>query len=194
MAEENTSGWNKLKNWFKAEEEPGRDLVIKNCYFKSQAEVAGETLVLNGAGLRSIEGEEIYSVGLYLPTKTTRADTAKALLGARRVTLYILKDLVPADFSPSLRNGIQMNTNETSQEFIKEEQAQIEELMERIGSFAAGDKVDIDWLPRKGTSVKVNGKVVKDRIRGKAIYDAIMFIWLGNHALEASLKDSLLHV
>ncbi len=184
MAEENTSGWNKLKNWFKAEEEPGRDLVIKNCYFKSQAEVAGETLVLNGAGLRSIEGEEIYSVGLYLPTKTTRADTAKALLGARRVTLYI----------PSLRNGIQMNTNETSQEFIKEEQAQIEELMERIGSFAAGDKVDIDWLPRKGTSVKVNGKVVKDRIRGKAIYDAIMFIWLGNHALEASLKDSLLHV
>ncbi len=35
-------------------------------------------------------------------------------------------------------------------EFIKEEQAQIEELMERIGSFAAGDKVDIDWLPRKG--------------------------------------------
>ena len=52
---------------------------------------------------------------------------------------------------------------------LKEEQAQIEELMERIGSFAAGDKVDIDWLPRKGTSVKVNGKVVKDRIRGKAI-------------------------
>ena len=87
-----------------------------------------------------------------------------------------------------------MNTNETSQEFIKEEQAQIEDLMERIGSFTAGDKVDIDWLPRKGTSVKVNGKVVKDGIRGKAIYDAIMFIWLGNHALEASLKDSLLHV
>ena len=194
MSEENISGWEKLKSWFKAEEEPRSDIVIRNCTFKSQVKVAEETLLLNGAGLRSHNGEEIYAVGLYLPLKTSRADTAKALLGARRVTLFILQDLIPADYIQSLRNGIQQNTNETSQEFIKEEQAQIEDLMKRIGSFSAGDKVDVDWIPRRGTSIKINGKVVKDRIRGKAIYDAIMLIWLGNHSLEASLRDSLLHV
>lgn len=194
MAVENISSWGKLKNWFKVEEEPGNDLVIRDCKFKSQVEVADEALLLNGAGLRSIKGEEIYAVGLYLPRKTSRADTAKALLGARRVTLFILKDLIPADFIPSLRNGIQLNTNETSQEFIKEEQAQIEEVMERIGSFKSGDKVDIDWIPRKGTSITINGQLIKENIRGKAIYDAIMSIWLGKQSLEASLRNSLLHV
>lgn len=194
MSLENISGWDKLKKWLSVEPDEVQDLSISGFNFRGTSKVDGEELILNGAGVRSVGGKEVYAVGLYLPQKTSRADTAKAMLGGRRLRLFILETLLASDYIESLRKGIRLNTNETSQEFIKKEQEEIESIMVKLGTLDKGDKVDIDWIPKKGTSIYINDVLIKEKVRGKAIYDAILSIWLGKEALEPPLKDSLLRI
>ncbi len=135
----------------------------------------------------------LYAAGLYLPQLTQRADTAEALLGARRVELYILSDLHQVDYVDSLRDGIVRNTNETSQVFIKEEREAVEKVM-IDNPLNKGDVIDFDWVPKVGSFIYRNGKDISGKIRGKALYDAVLSIWLGSESLEEDLRRSLLRV
>ena len=49
-----------------------------------------------------------------------------------------------------------------------------------------------DWLPSRGTFVYYNGQLMGNPVRGKALYDAVLSIWLGDHALEEGLREGLL--
>ncbi len=187
-----TSWYTELKNWFKVTEQCNSPIRIAGHTFPEKAEVQGNSLVLNGAGLRSIKNNPVYAAALYLPELTQRADTASALLGARRFELCILIDAVPAEYIGSLRDGIARNVNATSQDFIKEELLQVEEVM-RNNNVSKGDVIDIDWIPGVGSIISCNGKVISPVIRGKALYDAVLSIWLGTDSLEDELRKSLLH-
>ena len=59
--------------------------------FAENIKVGQNALVLNGTGVRTQSNQPIYAVALYLPAKTHRQDTSRALLGARRVQIVILK-------------------------------------------------------------------------------------------------------
>ncbi len=181
-----------MKNWFKVPEEKHSPIDVSGHRFEPEAIVQGAPLVLNGAGLRCKDGQPVYAAGLYLPEIAHREDTAKALLGARRVQLCILTDLKPSDYIDSMRDAITKNTNVTSREFIREEQKQLEEVMIRNSPMYKGDVVNFDWLPGIGATVTKNGKRISDLIRGKALYDAVLSIWLGSESLEEDLKRALL--
>jgi len=62
----------------------------------------------------------------------------------------------------------------------------------RLGSIETGDVVDVDWLPSRGTFVFYNGQLMGNPVRGKALYDAVLSIWLGNNSLEEKLREGLL--
>lgn len=160
--------------------------------FEEKIKVGQHQLILNGTGVRTQNGTPIYALGLYLPMKTHREDTSRAMLGARRCEIAILADLNAADFIFSMREAIKENNNETSQEFIQNELLQIEEFMQELAGLIPGDTVDVDWVPARGTFVYYNGQLVGNPVRGKALYDAVLSIWLGKHALENELKNGLL--
>lgn len=48
----------------------------------------------------------------------------------------------------------------------------------------------IGSLPRD--IVYYNGQLMGNPVRGKALYDAVLSIWLGDHALEEGLREGLL--
>lgn len=162
--------------------------------FEEDIKVGQNSLVLNGTGVRKQNGEEIYALGLYLPNKAHREDTSRALLGARRVRIVVLKPLNAAAFINSLREGIAENNDKTYQEFISKELLQIEEFMNDLTNLEKNDVVDVDWLPSRGTFVYYNGQLMGNPVRGKALYDAVLSIWLGKNALDKELREGLLDI
>ncbi|MCD8339168.1 MAG: chalcone isomerase family protein [Burkholderiales bacterium] len=193
MSKQHKSSWyTELKNWCKPPEPACAPIEIEGHVFPATATVGDETLMLNGAGIRSVNSKPLYAAALYLPQLTQRADTAEALLGARRVVLYILRDVRPSDYVDSLRDGIIRNTNETSQAFIQEERHEVEKVMMENSPLYKGDVIDYDWIPGVGSFIYRNGKKISGKIRGKAIYDAVLSIWLGSESIEEDLRKSLL--
>ena len=167
---------------------------VEGYEFAGRVKLGRHPLVLNGAGVRTIGDKKIYALGLYLPEKTQREDTARALLGARRAEIVILSPLDASKFIDSLHAGISENTNETSRDFISNELSQIEEFMKDLSNLKPGDVVDVDWIPSRGTFVYYNRQLMGNPVRGKAVYDAVLSIWLGRNALESELRDELLDI
>ena len=113
-------------------------------------------------------------------------------MGARRVQIVILKPLNAEDFISSMREATAGNNDETYQNFIENELLQIEEFMKDLTNLETGDVVDVDWLPSRGTFVFYNGQLMGNPVRGKALYDAVLSIWLGDNSLEEKLREGLL--
>ena len=88
-----------------------------------------------------------------------------------------------------MREAIAENNDETYQNFIENELLQIEEFMKDLTNLETGDVVDVDWLPSRGTFVFYNGQLMGNPVRGKALYDAVLSIWLGDNSLEEKLHD-----
>ena len=82
-----------------------------------------------------------------------------------------------------------VNENKTQLLFDSPE---IEEFMKDLTNLETGDVVDVDWLPSRGTFVFYNGQLMGNPVRGKALYDAVLSIWLGNNSLEEKLREGLL--
>jgi len=55
----------------------------------------------------------------------------------------------------------------------------------------AGDIVLLDYVPGKGTAVKING-VEKGIVEGEDFNKALLDIWLGEEPADDGLKDAML--
>lgn len=64
--------------------------------FAENIKVGQNALVLNGTGVRTQSDKPIYAVALYLPAKTHRQDTSRALLGRSKSSNC---------YSPTLERG-----------------------------------------------------------------------------------------
>ena len=112
----------------------GQPLKIESITYEPQANVNGEQLLLNGAGLRTKIFFKVYTAGLYLKAPARR------------------------------------NTEVMAQNII-----------------------DFDYSPDKGTTVHLNDKPVGEPIGGgRALYNAVLAIWLGDNAIDDGLKKKLL--
>lgn len=185
--------YREFKEWLKPEEFLAvQDKEVGGHLFRGLIKFGNNPLVLNGEGIRYLNDKPLYAVGLYLPAFTQRADTAKALIGARRTEIVILQPLNAGEFIDSLHQGILNNVNETAREFIREELLQLDKVMDELVDMIPGDQVDFDWIPNKGTFITYNEEVLGNPIRGKALYDAVLSIWLGQNPLDEQLKKELL--
>lgn len=194
MSSQAQKNWyREIKNWFKTpEDEIPQDIEVAGHLYKGLIKVGSAPLVLNGAGVRTIDGKPIYAVGLYLPHYANRSDTVNALIGPRRIELVILEPLDASGFVESLRTGIHDNTNETAREFIRNELCELEEVMSELTNMSPYDQVEFDWIPKKGTFITYNDEVLGTPIPGKALNDAVVNIWIGDKTLDAPLRDALL--
>lgn len=154
-----------------------------------QASVAGETLVLNGAGIRKKFFIKVYVGGLYLPEKTDDAKQAITMPGGRRVTMQFIYDEVEAE---KLVNGWEegFSSNETAQSL-----AGLRTRLDRFNGFfdtmRSGDQVIFDYAPGSGMEVIVKG-ISKGTIEGEDFMQALLRVWLGDRPADKGLKSGML--
>lgn len=162
---------------------------ISGLTLTEQLQLAGQTLTLNGAGIRSKFVFDIYIGALYLKLTTNDPQQAINMPGPKRVLMHFLYDEVEKQkLTDGWTEGFENNL--TQQEFLK--------LKPRLDNFNSlfvtvkkGDEILLDYEPDKGTSVIIN-KQLTGTIKGEDFNRALLKIWLGDEPADSDLKSAML--
>ena len=87
--------------------------------FEPTVALGGQTLNLNGVGLRKRAIFKVYVAGLYAGQKSTNAAAIVNDKGARRVSLRMLRDVDAQSFIDSFNEGLKNNTPEAQLNAMK---------------------------------------------------------------------------
>lgn len=146
-------------------------------------ERAGVVYSLTGCGLREFFFNDIYLLGMYLPTTSSgisdlvRADTGK---------IFLLEVLYDGNMPEDLPNL----WREPLAEQISAEMLKI--LQEYYDAVKYGDRVQFAYLPSLGEEVRINDvPVIRDQDR--ELLPALIDLWLGDDPVSGNLKRLLLN-
>lgn len=139
-----------------------------------KAEVGGQTLALNGLGLRTKFFIKVYVGGLYLPQKEKAAAKVMSQDVPRRMVMHFLYSVSKSQMADAWEEGLEDNTPNASPE-VKTAFKTLQSWMEDVPK---GNKIVLTYVPGVGTTVEVNGKS-KGTLGGKAVSDAILNTWIG---------------
>ena len=151
--------------------------------------VAGQTLVLNGMGLRKRSIIRVYVAGLYLPERTS---DPTAILGSDkpRQTIMIFRSKVSARRMCGIwKQGLLANAPNPPVEL----EARFERLCRFMEDLKKGDELSVTYIPGGGTTVQLKGRT-KGRIEGKDFADALFACWIGSVPPSEQLKQGLLGI
>ena len=160
--------------------------------FAGQATVAGQTLELNGVGLRSVAWLKGYAAGLYLSQQVRTAQQVYAAVGAKRLQLRMLLDVDTEEFVRAFDKGIARNSSAAELPALAPRMARFDALLRAIGKVKKRDVIDLDWLPGLGLQLTLNGKLRGEPIAGEDLYAALLRIFVGDKPVDAELKVGLL--
>jgi hypothetical protein len=160
--------------------------------YDNTARVAGETLQLNGAGIRYKAVFKVYTAGLYLNQKAGTPEAAIANPGPKRIHMVMLRDIDANELGKLFTRGMQDNS--PRDEFSKSIPGTIRmgEIFSAKKKLANGESFSVEYVPNTGTSVLVNGKVMGEPIKEPEFFTGLLRIWLGHKPADAALRDALL--
>ncbi len=148
-----------------------------------------DTLILNGAGVRTKFFMDIYVGGLFLKKKENNWSRIINADESMAVRLHIVSRMVtPKRMESNTREGFRKSTGGNT--------APIRDQIDKfISIFKTGinkyDYYDITYITGKGTLVYKNGKL-KARANGLNFKQALFGIWLGGDPVQSGLKKGML--
>ena len=150
----------------------------------------GQTLMLNGAGLREKFWVDVYVGSLYLAQKSGDVTRILSTPGPWRIQLdFIYKEVARDNLLDGWREGFEQNQSARA---LQQLQSRIETFYGFFDSSAINkDQFRFDYLPGSGTAVSKNQQLL-GVIPGKDFSNALLEIWLGNHPADNSLKKAML--
>lgn len=148
-------------------------------------------LVLNGAGLRTRFLFRVYVGALYLQKKNSIANAVISDTGAKRIALYMLRELSATQFVSALEDGLKNNHSTEELAKLDAPVKQLRAIFDAVKTAKTGDVILIDYLPGSGTRITVNGGV-KGTIAGEDFNRALLRIWLGENPADQDLKKGML--
>jgi hypothetical protein len=154
-------------------------------------QVGSQTLVLNGAGIRTKWFFKVYVGALYLPARQSSADMVIADEQPQRIAMHILRDLGSKKLYGAFNEAIQANHTGAELHAMKVQLGQMADIFNRIGEVKQGDVITLDYLPASGTRISLNGKE-QGVIDGAAFKRALLKIWLGSKPVQDDLKKAML--
>lgn len=156
------------------------------------ARIGSADLVLNGAGIRTRAVFKVYVGALYMTERKAGASDAIAQRGAKRVALFILRDLSAEQLSGALTESLAANLPDAERERLAPQIAELTRTMEAVGAVKEKNVVTIDYLPESGTRVALDGSPRGKPIAGEDFYRALLRIWLGDKPVDRGLKAGML--
>jgi hypothetical protein len=154
-----------------------------------QIVVGGETLRLNGMGLREATAfkVDVYVAGLYLEQPTPDPATIIRSQQSKVLVLRFVRDVDREDIVKAWRDGFARNATVP----VISIQASIDQLEAWTPKFRKGDTLTFGYVPGQGVLVEING-AVKGTIQGEDFARSLFSIWVGPHPPNSGLKRGLL--
>jgi len=160
--------------------------------FPPSIQVGGQALQLNGAGLRTRAFFKVYAAGLYVPQKSHSAAALLAQQGPRRVAMTMLRDVDGDTISGALSDGLKANHSESQLAALAKQIAMLQANLKAIGEAREGNQIQYEYTPEAGTRILVDGQQKGSAIPGPELFTAVLRNWLGDHPVDAGLKQALL--
>lgn len=149
--------------------------------------VNGDTLKLNGIGLRKKFVVKVYVGGLYLENPTTNAENAASSKQTKKMVMHFLTNKAKKKKMDSAwQNGFEDNWAHFAD--IK---ARVETFKSYFGDMKEGDVVEMTLVPGKGTTIVFNGST-KGVIEGDDFAEALVNVWVGESPPSDDFKKGLL--
>lgn len=168
---------------------------VANVKYETAVDLAGQKLLLNGAGVRYKFVVKVYTAGLYLTHKASTTAEVLAAPGPKRVHIQMLRDLDGNELGKLFTKG--MEANAPREEFVKciNGVLKLSEVFASRKQLNSGDNFSVDYLPGVGSTLMVNGKqMLAEPIKEPEFFSALLRIWLGDKPADDSLKEALLGV
>lgn len=152
--------------------------------------LAGQKLVLNGAGTRTKFIISVYQMGLYLQKKNSNANYIVKANEPMAVRLKIISGFASA---AKMKHAIKQGFHASMGGKTAPIQTQINQLLTKgfSSQINKGDIFDLVYTPTNGTQVFKNKKSLTS-IKGLPFKQALFGIWLSSRPVQSSLKRELL--
>ncbi len=160
--------------------------------YEATQPVAGQNLLLNGAGIRYKAVFKVYTAGLYLGAKAGTPEAVLAAAGPKRLHIVMLRDIDATELGRLFTRGMEDNATRAEWSRSIAGTLRMADLFAQKKKLARGENFSVDWLPGRGTIVSINGRPQGEPIAEPEFFAALMKIWLGPKPADAMLKDALL--
>jgi hypothetical protein len=152
-------------------------------------QIGQQSLLLNGAGIRSKMFIKIYVGALYLSKNSNSPAAILAAPGAKSMQMTMLYKEVEAEkITQGWSDGFE--TNLTAVE-LKSLEDRLKRFNALFSTLRKGDIVRMDYAPDTGTQLSINDKQL-GRIEGADFFSALLKVWIGEHPADENLKKGLL--
>ena len=165
-------------------------LEVKGVKVDETAQVGGNALVLNGAGVRTKMVFKVYVAALYLTQKQTDANAVISDTGSKRVSMHFLRELSSEKLLHGMNEGFEDNNSKVEMTAIEPQMKQFRDMMTSAKEVKKGDLIVLDFTSA-GTQVNINGKTL-GIVEGEAFKKALLSVWLGAKPVDAALKKAML--
>ncbi len=165
-------------------------LEVKGVKIDETAQVGSSTLVLNGAGLRTKMMFKVYAGALYLPQKQSDANAVINDHGNKRISMHFLRDVSSEQLLDGMNEGFADNNTQSEMTSIDAQLKIFQKMMVSAKEVKEGDVILLDCTT-SGTQVSLNGRLL-GKIDGELFNQALLRVWLGDHAVDTNLKKALL--
>jgi hypothetical protein len=168
---------------------------VANVKYETAMDLAGQKLVLNGAGVRYKFVVKVYTAGLYLTHKSGTTPEVLSAPGPKRIHIQMLRDIDGNELGKLFTKG--MEANSPREEFIKciNGVLKLSEVFASRKQLNSGDSFSVDYVPGLGSTLILNGKpVMTEPIKEPEFFTALLRIWLGDKPADDGLKDALLGI
>ncbi len=164
---------------------------LAGVFVKDQVTAAnGQSLMLNGMGLREKLWIDVYVGSLYLAKKSGNVTDILSAPQAMRIQMdFVYKKVAKKKLLKAWLEGFEKNQS-------KEMLVKLQDRMNQFYGYfdqdvVAKDQYVLDYIPGKGTTVIKNDAVL-GLIPGEDFKNALLEIWLGNFPADKNLKRGML--
>ena len=147
--------------------------------------VGGQTLLLNGMGLRSKMFVKVYVGGLYLEKKTADAGAIIQADATKRVVLQFIYGEVSKDqMVEAFEDGFKANAPSAPKGLV-------EQWVGALEAMKKGEQLVVTYAPGTGTTMTLRGRD-KLTIPGLPFAQAVFSVWFGPKPPSSDLKNGML--
>lgn len=156
--------------------------------FADTADVAGQELKLNGAGLRKKLFIKVYAGGLYLAAPSADPKAIVEADAPKRVRMVFLRDVSKKQILDAYKEGFENNSAGPGLAGLV---AKLDLLAPGLADMKEGTEMLVTYVPGQGTTVSAAGGSPVT-VEGKEFADALFRNWLGEKPADGDLKEAML--
>jgi len=163
--------------------------------FADTLPLGGKTLVLSGIGERAAYGFHGYTAALYMTAKATTPEAVYAVPGPKRMEMRItlpMKSIPAQEFVKAIDKSMVRNCTDEERAAVGDRIKRLNANLLLVGSVKKGDVILIDFVPERGTTFVVNGKLHGEAVPGADVFSAFLKAFIGNRVSDDRLKAGLL--